>query len=792
MLNYGNLSDYEFENLCCDVLSRKLGIQLRVFAKGRDGGIDATDNKITHNIVVQAKYYMNSSYSSLKRALLNEVENINRLNPNQYYVCCAKQLTDNNIGEIYNMFSEYMQDRNNVIDLTIIDDFLHKPENIDVLKRNYKLWLDSTEVLNSIFNRNVLLDSEIFLGDIRERSKYFVKTHYYEEGIRVLDKKRILMILGLPGVGKTITTKMLALHYSLQNYDIIYTTNGNIADLKRTISESEDKKELIVLDDCLGQAYFEIKETNENEMISLIKYVSHHRNKKIIMNSRITIYNEAKEYSEDFSDFFDNEENSDDNEKVIFYMNMNRISSYEKGLIFYNHLFYNKVPSEYYCNIVKDKAYNGIILHNNYCPRIVEYVTKKHIYKNIQPDKYADYIIQCLDNPQEIWKKEYKDRIQQEDRILLTTLFSLTDTVVDSDVLKRAYNERMRNKNNVDVTNNYYENSLKRLNGSMIKLLTSNGRLLVSAYNPSVNDFLRKTIKDNQLEYEDIREYCTEYMQIAKLFPEYIRNIIVDGKTDKIHFSSDDEKYPVLLTYICRKDLFDENCKNIIYQYLKDLRQFKVKGQATYIEVLCTLLSKRMDKYYSIRKYLNYNGLVNLFERMNMYEFAEMLRWFKQYEIDINDNKIKSIMIEKINKSILDYCKNVIGENYYEEYDIKEIIDNSMEFNTVPHYDAYGDIYMEEECELNFDCAYQIVYSYIIEDIKKEILKEFEQIPAEFKDKLMLNPDEKDFDINLCSLENYLNAQFEMEPDYDDYYDDYRDNNYVNDELEYIFRDGAM
>ena len=75
-----------------------------------------------------------------------------------------------------------------------------------------------------------------------------------------------------------------------------------------------------------------------------------------------------------------------------------------------------------------------------------------------------------------------------------------------------------------------------------------------------------------------------------------------------------------------------------------------IQGQATDIEVLCTLLSNRMDKYYSIREYLNYNGLVNLFERMNMHEFAEMLRWFKQYEIDINDNKIKFIMIEKINK----------------------------------------------------------------------------------------------------------------------------------------------
>ena len=41
----------------------------------------------------------------------------------------------------------------------------------------------------------------------------------------------------------------------------------------------------------------------ENELISLIKYVSRHINKKIIMNSRITIYNEAKEHSGLFADF---------------------------------------------------------------------------------------------------------------------------------------------------------------------------------------------------------------------------------------------------------------------------------------------------------------------------------------------------------------------------------------------------------------------------------------------------------------------------------------------------------
>lgn len=69
MFNYENLSDYEFENLCCDIISKKLGVQLRIFATGRDGGIDATDDTKTHNIVVQAKHYIRSGYAALLRTL---------------------------------------------------------------------------------------------------------------------------------------------------------------------------------------------------------------------------------------------------------------------------------------------------------------------------------------------------------------------------------------------------------------------------------------------------------------------------------------------------------------------------------------------------------------------------------------------------------------------------------------------------------------------------------------------------------------------------------------------------
>ena len=40
MLNYANLNDSEFEALCRDIMERKLGVPLRRFGPGKDGGVD--------------------------------------------------------------------------------------------------------------------------------------------------------------------------------------------------------------------------------------------------------------------------------------------------------------------------------------------------------------------------------------------------------------------------------------------------------------------------------------------------------------------------------------------------------------------------------------------------------------------------------------------------------------------------------------------------------------------------------------------------------------------------------
>lgn len=150
MLNYANLNDVEFEALCRDIMERKLGVPLRRFGPGRDGGVDLTDDANKKNIVVQIKHYPNSTTTQLIRSLKNELEKVAVLAPQRYYICCSRELSVENVKELYLHFNAYMVSSDNIVTILEIDDFLKKSENRDILKKHYKLWLDDTGFCKSL------------------------------------------------------------------------------------------------------------------------------------------------------------------------------------------------------------------------------------------------------------------------------------------------------------------------------------------------------------------------------------------------------------------------------------------------------------------------------------------------------------------------------------------------------------------------------------------------------------------------------------------------------------------
>lgn len=618
MFNYSNLDDIELEELCKDVMERMLNIKFRSFRAGVDGGIDLKDYDSENNIIVQVKHYINSTVPMLKSSLKKEVEKVDKLNPNEYYVCCTKELGPNDIKDIYNLFKKYMDSEKNIITLKEIDDLLREERNIDIVRKHYKLWLYSSNILSEINNQNTFIDCETLLSDINNESKYYVRTQAYDIGIDILEKFGSLILAGSPGVGKTTISKMIILYYATLGYRVRYTTNGDIDNIKKSLSVDRELNEIILLDDCLGQYYFKIKESQQRELIDIIKYVNNNKSKKIILNSRITILNQAQKKSQEFENFVINK-------KVrIHVMDMDNISLVEKARILYNHLYFNNVSKEYYDSIKNNKNYNRIISHRNYNPRIIEYVTQKERYKNIEPSEYFDFILSYLDNPQEIWRIEYEERIDKIDRLFMLTLFSLTDTTISESVIEECFNKRIL-ESAIDTTVNNFKDTIIRLNKSMIKIIDNNGTREISVLNPSVNDYLKSIFYENSAELERIRESIVYFDQIKRCyskdsFDEAIKERIDNNrflclKINKLSNMNIVNIQTLWIYYICKYKILDEKHKQYIHNYIENIdnESFKDDENIRKRLFIYNFLEEPFFNFYNIDQYVIKKNLLQKF-----------------------------------------------------------------------------------------------------------------------------------------------------------------------------------
>lgn len=747
MYQYGNLSDFEFELLCRDIMERKLGCPLRCFAPGRDGGVDIMETRLSGCHMVQVKHYIDSSYSTLLSSLKKELPKVKQKQPKHYYVCCGKKLTAQNISEIYQLFSGYMDDAEAVVDLMEIDSFLHKKENADILERHYKLWLESTNVLERLGNQDIAIDCDAFFYQIEKEQKLFVKTKYYEEGRQILENEHMLMLLGDPGVGKTMLTKMLALAFAAEGYRIRYTTNGELADLKRALSADRERKELIVLDDCLGQHYFKMQETKENELLALVKYIMRNPNKLLIMNSRVTIFHEARERSCDFRYFMD-----DENIKIRK-LEMNGLDEEEKGWIFYNHLYFSGIPEEYYQNISKDRRYRAIVRHPNYTPRLVEFVTKKKNYKQVASDCYATFIMDCLRNPTELWKDEFTRKLGAEDRALLLTLYSLTDTSVEEPVLVRAFLKRLSGLEGMDTTRNLYEEALRRLTDSMVQLMEQNGRKRIGVCNPSINDFLKNYIRENPMEQANMPAYATEYVQLERICPDRVEEFVRNGQIYQYHFSMLEEMRGKILGAICNREIRDICHTEFVQAFLKEPGScYTDKGDKS-VEILFALLQEKMDAFYHTRENLKQETLEEFLMELDLLDYEIIAREAKKTSGEWLFTKYRKSFERGLQNAVEAYARDVDQSDYYDGYDVNTAIEESTFYNGEALECDFSSVALEwEKC--------------IREDIYNEIMGIVNKFPVEIAAQIVYDPG--DADISTSLIESYLEDWTKP----DDYNDD--------------------
>jgi hypothetical protein len=565
----------------------------------------------------------------------------------------------------------------------------------------------------------------------------------------------LIIIVGAPGVGKSTISKMILLYYANEGYVIRYVTNNNIQEIKKNLSIDIMKNEIILLDDFLGQHYLNLKDNQPNELKTLISYVKKNRHKKLILNSRITILNEAEQKYMTFRDIMEKQE------AHTYIIDLDKMSNMEKAEIFYNHLYANSLPAHYLSSIKANKNYFKVIKHKNYNPRIIEYITKKRNYREVDAIDYLNYIMRKLDNPEDVWRDEFRNRLDACDRILMNTLYSLTDTMVEYRILEKAFNKRIIREATKDTSVNQYKDVIIRLTDSLLKNIDDKGTFKISVLNPSINDYLLSALTSNENEQICIIDNAIYYEQMLKVIlceesKEHFIKKLIEEDILKIKCLKN-SSYFYFIKSVIKYNIYEKKLiKTLRFSFEKAYTNLSYKNKDEYSNYIYILFTEKFYRFYKLQNIFYSSEKICMILHPMLFDYTLDLINAMLKENDISDdesllNVLKDSIVNKI-------TENVQEELTYEISDAVTSVLNNVDKVDITEFMGGFSSYLEDRVwsELE-DIAYEKIIEYISK-VDKQLIIEV-----------------KDFDISemrfYLDIENSLQSHLN-EPDVDS--DDYK------------------
>lgn len=518
---YSNLSPNDFEILCQDILSNIFSNRFERFKVGKDEKIDLRLLDKDRKVIVQVKHCLGSYGSKYKSPLDKEFDLASKIIPKdaRYLLITSLALSPHNKREIKKMSRGLINTESDIIGINEIEDILSKNE--DIVKRHYKLWISSSAVLTRLLNNKVYGKSEDYLEKIRNKIKLFVQVDKFIDAQEILHSHGILLITGEPGIGKTTLAEMLCLGYLGQEYEFIFADD---------VSEAEDvffdkeKKQIFLLDDFLGSNYLEFIEGKvESKILRFIERIKANKNKRLILSSRTTIFQNALLKGVHFND--------QKWKEIDCILELSNYSYLERAKVLYNHLCYRELDLNYLESIREGEKYLKIIKHKNFNPRIIEFITSSDKIEGRIKDDYLKFVSDSLDNPASIWEPAYRNQIGNEAKILVQALFSLGGSALEKE-LEIAFDARLRTeiaRSNCAVSDSPFHNSIKvLLDGFVSRHITATfygkNETRIAFINPSISDFMIVYMKGNKRPFEHMIESVVFIEQIEHLIKSEIDN----------------------------------------------------------------------------------------------------------------------------------------------------------------------------------------------------------------------------------------------------------------------------
>ena len=718
------LQPSEFECFSRDLLQAREGIFIESFADGRDKGIDLRfAYSKDKTCIVQCKCY--KEWKELKGKLKEEVEKVKRLSPQRYILTTSVDLTVKQKDEVLAMYNPFILSGMDVLGKKDLNNLLE--QNPEIEKNYHKLWLASTNVLNTIINRATLNWSSFELEKIEKDIRLYVENESLNKALDVLKENHYVVISGIPGIGKTTLARMLVYTMLARGYEeFVYVDDMDTA----AKMFSKEKRQIFFFDDFLGANSFVQQSVSfENKLITFIDKVRNSKHTLFILSTREYVLSEAKAHYEKLS-----MSNIDIAKCTI------ELEYYTKTIrarILYNHLAEADIPSEYVDVFLDKRGYHAIISHQNFNPRVIESIIKEQIWETIDPNEFANKVKEFFDNPISVWQFAF-EKLDVETRYTLLVLGTM-GSHVRLDDFQEGYRQFCA-LTSLELGLKYddvkWRLSLKVLMNCFLKIDNRNGSKLVTMYNPSIADFIVFYLNQN----------TTTTLQIIRgaCFIEQLYNVFSDNQDFAVRKNLvyvDEDSFPVIETAFKRIWNERRTCQlkdRIFYDAERDdfvetriLYDFKTK-----YPFFCKQYSGFAEKLYNADeltwqtvKLKHRIGLMNLLDWNHMFRGADGYiptiienetldtdEWIELVEtvkdLNVEDEVLNDSFYDKLDDDLKSEISGFSDQGECDE-EFKKVESLKKLLPDWKWYDVYGEIddaekrIKEEEDEADYDDDYE-------------------------------------------------------------------------------------
>lgn len=507
--DFHQLSPHDFENMARDLLQADWGLILECFKTGKDGGIDFRYAQTNSSIVVQCKHYVRTGLAGLLRDLTKEAVKVCNLKPQRYVLVTSVPLSPANKGEIVNIIGADVLNTSDILGQDDLNNRLNQHPAIE--GQHYKLWLASRTVLDRVLNNSVITQSEFKVRSVYKDIPRYVQSNAFPRALEILNRDRIVIVAGPPGVGKTTLANLLLYEHLEKGYQAVV--------IQRDIQEGqtrfqEGESQIFYYDDFMGATFLGDHGSafNHNEDRMLIDFIAMVRsspNARLVMTTREHILSQALEKSERMrhSEIGDH--------RVI--LQMSDYTFGQRAEILYNHLYFSELPVEYQDELLRSEFYFQIIKHHKYNPRLIEWLSTYRRVKNVAVADYRDFVLSLLQDSAEIWRHAYENEISDAGRSFLLSLFTLNGKA-GLTILEKAFTalhtvraERYGFQRRPED----FRIAFRELAGAFIKHTSSS---FVEVLDPSVLDLLNAVVRNTTDNAIDLISGANSFDQIERVW----------------------------------------------------------------------------------------------------------------------------------------------------------------------------------------------------------------------------------------------------------------------------------